>query len=192
MKKLIYTFLLIGFNWACITPYEADVKSTDRRLVVSGSITNSSAVQRVQLTYSADYTNRASNADCTGAKVFLSDDKGLKVDYVEVTAGIYRIPANSTFKAEVGRTYQLNIKTSEGKDYQSKPELMKAVPEISSITTDYNFKAAETRGQRYGWDVYLNTKDPETLGDYYRWDWTHFEKIDICDKKKNWGKGNIF
>jgi hypothetical protein len=183
-KNIFYLIAIMSLVWACITPYEADVKSTTKRLVVSGSLTNTDKEQRIQLTYSADYTNRASNLDCAGAKINLTDDKGKKIDYVETSAGIYRIPANLKFVAEVGRTYQINIRTLEGENYQSKPELMRPVSEITNITTEYNFKPSEAKSQRYGWDVYVNTKDPETTGDYYRWDWTHYRKIDICDKKK--------
>ena len=35
---------------------------------------------------------------------------------------------------------------------------------------------------RQSWNVYIDTKDPDTLGNYYKWNWAHYEFTEVCQK----------
>ena len=39
-----------------------------------------------------------------------------------------------------------------------------------------------TAVRQQGWDVYVDTRDPDTLGNFYRWEWTHYEQTAVCQK----------
>lgn len=173
---LIYSLML-----ACVTPYQPETKSLPNKiLIVDGYITNQQGPHQVSLTYSADYTNAALNLRADKATVYVTDSLGKRQDFIEVSPGIYRTPAS--FTGITGQRYKLNITLTDGRKYESVPETIKPAPPILNIYDEYTQKPIpNTKTFDKGFNIYLDTKDPVTLGDYYRWKWTNFESIQYCD-----------
>ncbi|MBT8195510.1 MAG: DUF4249 domain-containing protein, partial [Bacteroidia bacterium] len=67
---------------------------------------------------------------------------------------------------QVGETYNLYIKTTDGEEYASIPEELVSVPVIDSIFQEFR---EETLFEDEGYYIQINTKEPVGLGDYYRW-----------------------
>ncbi len=176
----IYTLLLL--LGSCITEYQPDTKSLPRSLVVEGIISDQPGPYTIQLTQTTDYTNAGINQRATGAAVTISDNLGTSETLTEIApgSGMYRTKA-SGIRGIAGRRYTLTIVTSDKKRYQSDAELLTAAPPIGKLYYEYRVdNTALTTTNQQGWDVYLDTKDPETTGDFYRWQWTHYEPISVC------------
>ncbi|RYF66561.1 MAG: DUF4249 domain-containing protein [Cytophagaceae bacterium] len=184
---LLYAVLI-----SCVTPYQPDVKSlSDRALIVDGFITDQPGPYQVTLTYSADYTTTALNYFVAGAIVTVSDDQGRQQAFSEIGRGVYR--TLTSFQGQQGRTYKLAVALPDGRRYESKPEKIGPVAAIDRIYEEYTEKPIPgLPAIDKGFNVYLDTKDPATTGDYYRWIWTHFEPLVYCDVRTVTQGGSVF
>lgn len=175
-------YILVLLLGSCITEYQPDTKSLPRSLVVEGVITDQPGPYTIQLTQTTDYTNAGINLRASGATVTIADNAGTTETLTEITAGsgVYRTKATG-IRGIAGRKYTLTVVTSDKKRYQSDAELLTAAPAIGKLYYEYRADPTALTNQNIqGWDVYLDTKDPESTGDFYRWEWAHYEPISIC------------
>lgn len=182
LRALAHLLLYAGLV-SCVTPYQPETKTLGyRALIVDGFITDQPGPHQVTLSYSADFTVKALNYIVTGATVSVTDDLGKQQSFIEVGKGVYRTPA--TFQGQQGRSYKLSIALPDGRRYESKPEKITPVPPIDRIYEEYTETSTSVDGitsVEKGFNVYLDTKDPATTGDYYRWIATHFEPLTFCE-----------
>ncbi|GAB3336050.1 hypothetical protein GCM10027299_45680 [Larkinella ripae] len=172
--------LLLGLVSSCLTPYQPDTQTIGRSIVVEGMITDQPGPYTVTLSYTADYTFTGLNLNVRGATVILSDNAGNQEVLLENQPGSYQTSA-AGMRGISGRSYKISINTTDGRQYESAPELLKAAPPISQLTYEYQYNPfATTNDKRNTWDVYLDTKDPESSGDYYRWTWKNYEFTAAC------------
>ena len=177
--QLVLILLLVV---SCVTEYEPGTVSIPVSLVVEGTITNQPGPYSVKLTRTADYSYKSLNLLEKGATVTISDDQGNKEILKEIATGGTYMTSTTGIQGIAGRTYKVTIKTSKGDVYESNPELLKAAPALDRIYYEYRYDSqASDNGKANGWDVYIDTKDPETPGDFYRWYWTHYELTDYCN-----------
>lgn len=179
--RLLLTALL-GFGMAsCISLYQPEAAAISPALVVEGMITDQPGPYTVTLTQTADYSVKALNLVVTGATVALLDELGNQEILQEIpSTGIYQTKANG-LQGVVGRRYKLSILTTAGKRYESEAELLKAAVPIQRLYYQFRLDPyALTSEDQSGWDVYLDTKDPEATGDYYRWTWTNYTYTQVC------------
>ncbi len=181
VSRLLVHLLMYGILLSCITPYQPEVKSLGKKiLIVDGYITDQPGPHQVVLTYSSDYTVLGLNYIVGGATVWVTDEQGQRQDFIETGKGVYRTAAS--FQGQMGRSYKLNITLPDGSRYESQPEKITPVSAIDRIYEEYTEKpVAGTKTIDKGFNIYLDTKDPATTGDYYRWVWTHFEPLIQCE-----------
>ena len=180
VSRYVVLALLNCWLLGCITPYQPETKAlAGKTLIVEGYITDQPGPHQINLSYTADFTYTALNYIVEGAVVYVTDDQGQRQNFVGIGKGVYRTPAS--FQGKVGRTYKLSIALPDGRRYESKPEKITPVAPIDRIYDEYTEKPVDG-GFRpdKGFNVYLDTKDPATTGDYYRWVWTHFEPLKYC------------
>lgn len=170
-------FFLTLVMGQCVTKFDPKITENTPKLVVDGLITDQPGPYQIRLQYSYPYTNQTSVRTIGGATVEISDDRGTKETLIDRGQGLYETAANG-IKGMVGRKYSITIKTPDGKKYVSQPELLKPVAEFGTIVTEYQQTA--TPGLRGQFNVFVNVKDPETPNDFYRWKWTHYEKLTYC------------
>lgn len=174
---LVLALLLLD---SCVTPFQPDTVRRARSLVVEGLLTNQPGPHTVTLSYTADYTVGAANLRAEGAQVTITDEGGQAQALTEIDAGVYRTPV--AYYGQVGRAYTLTIVTKDGSRYDSQPERMKPVPKIENVYWKYTeVPVAGTRTTDKGFDVYLDTRDSASPGDFYRWTWLHYDRINVCD-----------
>ncbi|RYC70926.1 DUF4249 domain-containing protein [Spirosoma sordidisoli] len=172
----IWLFLLAG----CVTEYQPETLSLPPGLVVEGQVTDQPGPYTVRLTRTGDYSNQGFNLLEQGATLTIEDNAGNRETLTEVAGGTYQTKANG-LRGLAGRRYKLTILTKAGKRYESDAELLTSAPPILKAYAEYRNEAiAGTANRRQGWDVYIDTQDPETSGNFYRWDWVHYEPVSAC------------
>ena len=168
---------------SCITPYQPDAVNISPALVVEGQITDQPGPYTVKLTRTADYTYTSLNHLETGATVTISDNVGNQQTLIEQAPGGTYQSSTTGMQGVAGRSYKLTIQTKEGKRYVSEQEVLSANVPIQKLYYESNYTPASgIVPSKQSWDVYLDTKDPDTLGNYYKWNWTHYEFTEVCRK----------
>lgn len=180
MKNLIPLCFALAVSFsACVTPYQPDVKSIPPAMVVDGLLTDQPGPHTVQLTYTTDYTNSSVNLRVEKATVWITDDANTRQNLTETSSGSYQTAAS--FRGQASRSYALHIRVNN-REYASKPELIRPVAKIDRAYSEFvETPVAGTLTFNRGFNVYVDTKDPETTGDYYRWRYTSYEPTIVCD-----------
>lgn len=161
----LFFFILILFG-GCEEVIELDLPKGYKRLVVDGWITTEPGPYRIKLTKSTYYTLDFSDTVIyeKGAVVLIQDDLGNTDTLTEKGPGIYETDS-SGIKGEIGRSYSLKIKTTDGREFASIPELIKAGPEIDSIYSQYIIETDPAR--RSGLGIFIRYNDPPNEKNYY-------------------------
>ncbi|RRB00728.1 DUF4249 domain-containing protein [Larkinella rosea] len=182
MKTVSYFLCLVlaTLLCQCVTPINPDVRSLPPALVVDGLVTDQPGKNRVSMSFTADYTSTSLNFVAEKATVFVTDNANQQTVFKETSPGFYQ--PDSSWRGSTGKSYTLHVRLSDGREYQSKPELLKPVAPIDSIYIEFN-QQLKLGSDAYdkGFDVYLDLKDPATPDDNYRWSWVHYEPLVYCD-----------
>lgn len=157
---------------ACIDPYKIEVPEGRQLLTVEGLIHTGPGPHAITLSRSATYGSVFEGLirPVTGATVVVRDNEG-KITFLTEGAdarGSYFTPAS--FRAEVGKSYTLQIQTPEGKVYTSLPERVESVPEIQSISL--NTITVPVEGEtnpRSGVQLVAELNDPADQNNFYFW-----------------------
>ena len=170
LKRLIYLLLLLPM--ACVDPYEVNVPNGAQLLTVEGIISTGPGPHAITLTRSATYGSIFEGLirPVSLATVVVRDNEGNVTFLTEgVDAkGSYFTPAN--FRAQVGKSYTLQIQTAEGKVYTSTPEQVEAVPAIQTL--DIRTVTIPTEGSdvpKSGIQLVVGIKDPGDQNNFYYW-----------------------
>ncbi|GAB3336045.1 hypothetical protein GCM10027299_45670 [Larkinella ripae] len=178
---------------SCLSPFQPETQSIEPSLVVEGMITDQPGPYSVKLTQTSDYSFAGLNLITSGATVTLTDNLGNQEVLQETpNTGVYQTRKDG-MQGVAGRSYKISIQTKTGKQYESELELLKTAVPIQRVY--YRFREdpfALTSEDRSGWDVYVDLKDSETAGDYYRWTWTHYEQIQVCNTYRQSQFSDIF
>jgi len=131
-----------------------------KNLVVEGTITTDTMPQKVILSYTGDYFSITDKAMATGAEVTITDGENV-FPLEELSDGEYY--TDSTVFGETGKTYTLQIKLPDGREYEAS-DYLQACGELDSIKQSPNYN---TYTSGYGYDVLLYAREPQPTGDYY-------------------------
>ena len=185
MKNIFYLFIILACI-SCEEVIELDLPLKDKRLVVDGLITNQDTACIVKLSYSSKYDFRYdlihSNA-VQGATVIVKDDLGNIDTLSELTPGKY-VDQKRTIIQEIGRTYTLEIYTTQGEIWLSEPETMLPVPDIDSMyyERDVNDVSEDNPGY-YKYSIYVDWRDSLNFDNYYlrniQYMWANVWRSDI-------------
>ncbi|RRB18468.1 DUF4249 domain-containing protein [Larkinella knui] len=179
---ILVLLVLVG---SCVTPYQPDTQSIGSALVVEGLITDQPGPYAVNLSQTANYSYASLNLLISGATVILADNAGNQEVLKEIRPGSYQTAPNG-IRGVAGRSYKISIRTASGKQYESPLELLKPAPPITQLKYEYQYNPAPFENDKKNtWEVFLDTKDPETPGDYYRWIWKNYEFTPACKLSDN-------
>ena len=173
---------------ACVDPDDVVLQGTVDVLVVDGTITNLAEPQIIKLNRSkADrLTGRFGSLPITKAIVEVFVDSSLVVACHETVDGSYQLP--SDFKGQVGHAYQLRFILPDGTRYVSSQQIMQSVSSITGVKAQFNVKALpplQLGGYTAGHDFSIESQDPANQHNYYRWEWTLYERQYWCRKCQN-------
>lgn len=193
LRYLFIACVLGLMTLACINPI-VDFKQIDSTsyLTIEADISDDAALCKIRITSSANRIISQNPLAVNKAEVYITDDAGVKTIFKEaLVLGTYFPPTG--FAGKVGATYKLYVKTLTGKIYESVPEKMIAAPEIENIVTQFEVRDQYDKVdvRRAGFSVYVDFKDSPKEGDFYMWNWKHYEKISICETCSGGGTWNF-
>ncbi len=175
MKYAVVIFGYLVLLSGCIERIDLEESlSGEQLLVVDGLITDADEPYSVKLTYTSPTLQTYEGDPVIGAEVYITDEESVRANLLEFGNGEY-LTDPSTFRGQVGKTYQLQVVLPDGNSYVSLPETMPVVPPIDSIyyalaSEDYQ-SSLGTILQRWGVQFYLNTGSGRTRPAYYQWRW---------------------
>ena len=183
IKYLFFACMLGLLTWACINPI-TDFKQIDATsyVTIEADISDDPELCKIRITSSTNRIISQNPIPINKAEVFVTDQTGVKTIFKEGTAmGTYLPPVG--FAGKVGYSYTLNVKTLTNKQYESVAEKMVGAPEIENIVTQFEVRDqyAKVDMRRTGYSVYVDFKDSPNEGEFYMWNWKHFEKLLICE-----------
>jgi hypothetical protein len=154
--------------------------SSDSLITIEASLSNALENHRVYLSYaSPNLTGDTREIPISGATVDVLSDEGIRTLFTEIEKGVYQ---SGIFAGIVGGKYTLNIVLKDGKKFQSSAEEILEVRPIKAVSSNFTVKSnfPEADQRRLGFDVTLNFDDPAKEGQYYQWDWEHYERATYC------------
>ncbi|MEL6865584.1 MAG: DUF4249 domain-containing protein [Bacteroidota bacterium] len=120
---------------SCIDQIDLETEDRGSLMTISGQLTTDLGPHQVEVRSSALFREGPEGIPqpISGASVQVTDDLGTVIEFTEgEPPGVYYSAAD--VRGEVGRTYTLEVRTTEGKVYRSQAELMLPVPEIDSLS----------------------------------------------------------
>ncbi len=162
IKISLLLLITLFFLSSCQDVIDLEVPDGEIQLVVDGWLTNQSVEKQVVLSTTANYFDNSSSPFVENAFVVLNNEQGPVDTFYEKSNGLY----TTDFIGQVGETYHIYIRTSEGEEYESNPELLQSVPEITAI---YSTFKEESTFEDEGYYVSIDTNEPLGVGDHYRW-----------------------
>ncbi len=140
MKPISLIFITIsGLLISCYKPYDADINTDKKVLVVNGMITNETASYNVQLTYSAPFDSSGVGQPVTFAKIYVTDNLGNIFFFHEEGNGYYASDS-LLFTGIPGNTYTLHIATQSGDRYESDSQKLFPPVELDSVYAEFDYQ----------------------------------------------------
>ena len=156
---------------SCVEPFEPEVVEYDSILVVDGFFTNDDSPSRVYLSTSFAFSEEKGEP-IENAQVIIEEQDGDRAELDEVEPGTYQTDP-SLFKGLIGKSYRLLIKASNGNDFFTDWQLMKASPPIENIRYDFVDVPTDDPFSPFTKvaQFFISTNDPEGSTLYYLWEW---------------------
>lgn len=171
MKKILFRFLTITILLiivGCTTPYDYQTNGFDDVITIEATITDQFKTQEIKLTRTYKLEEKTPTFE-TKAIVFVTDDKGNKYEFKENTASYTSV---DQFQASPGRTYELHIRTQDGRSYISSAEKLPQQTQIESVNA-----TAITKADVLGVEITVNSTDPTNSSKYYRYEYEETSQI---------------
>ena len=184
MRITLFTvFLFTTVLVACVDPEDITLHSTNDILVVDGTITDQAEPQIIHLSRSQGdrLTGRFNTVPVTKATMEVVVDSSLVIAAHETVDGSYQLPGD--FKGQIGHTYHLRFTLSDGTSYVSTQQIMPPVSPIMKVSVKFNLNSLSPAIKGFytaGHDLFIDTQDPASEHNYYRWEWTLWERQYWC------------
>ena len=174
--------LLVFGLFACTKPVDIELPTLDEGITISAYLNTTKGKQEVRIQRLAPYTTRGLNYPILDAQVWIVDNLGLRQNFKPDPTRIgYYLPVDRDFVGEPGKTYVLHILTPDQRKIESLPQTLREAPPIKKVYREEIIVDDSRLGAVVkGFKVLLDMDDPATKGDFYRWDWVHYEQISYC------------
>ena len=139
-------------------------------LVVEATITNEEKIQEILLTRTYGLNDEGPSSE-SDAIVKIIDADGFEYDFEETSPGKYK--SLEVFAAQPNIDYNIAIITKNGRIYSSKTVQLTHPTEIDELFFERNFNENGVEGV----SLFLNTFDPTSSSNYYRFKYEETYKI---------------
>lgn len=170
-KYTTYRLILIALFAAvssCTTPYNYTTNGFENAIVIEATITNELKKQEIKLSRTYKFEDEGPVFE-TGAVVSVTDDQGTVYGFDEENGSYF---SASEFNAAPGRTYQLHVKTKDGKSYSSTAEKLTTETNLEDIAAN-----VITKEGVLGVEIRAKSFDPSNSSKYYRYEYDETYKV---------------
>ena len=171
-KYLLAILCLIFLFSSCTEMYKPEVTRNFSALVVDGKITNENKPVEIKI-YHTISEDTVSTKDVIiperNAVVEIFNDLGDSDTFNETAPGIYQ-NASFDFRGEVGRSYWIKIRTEEGNEYESEPEVMTPPVEVTKMYGAEFSKFIDQDTEIESVKLYFDAKDETNETSFLRWE----------------------
>jgi hypothetical protein len=134
-------FCLIIFSSGCSKIYDPQLEIQSDILVVEAHMSDALEQYIVKLSLTTRFNSTGTDNPVSGARVWVTDDNNRNVYlYSETRQGQYSFSPYGHEVGITGHTYSLHIKTADGDDYESSPQVM-----VSPVLVDSVYGIKRTR-----------------------------------------------
>lgn len=158
-KYYLPAILLLLIITSCTKVIDLNLGNNSGLLVIEGNITNKPGTQSITLSRNVPFTNTNTYPAVTGASVFVHDQTGKSIQFIEGPAGTYSVGHMAGGK---GNTYTMTVLTN-GTTYTAS-SVMPPVVLLDSLTEKVNqFDNKDDSRQ-----ITVNFHDPAGVPNQYR------------------------
>ena len=162
--------IMILFFASCIKQVDVATRNVKPILVVEGSITTDTVPYTVKLTYSGKLSSATDIPDESlekDAVVTITDDLGNATLLTYMGAGNYQT-TDTNYIGQVGRSYHVNVKLTDGKTFVSIPEKIGSPVPVANINVSFASHFSIYYPSRL--NISIDVQDPPDQENYYKWD----------------------
>lgn len=178
-RKILIGLLLPILILGCVERVKFDAPPADYLTVVEGYISDQPGPYTVTVSKGMDLDiDSLVKEPITGLTIKLFDDEGNEENFIEVKPGEYS--TGGVIRGQVGHTYNIQIETSDGKVFESEPEIIQPVGEVETISFEYEPGIAE---EEYGdvradvFNIYIDADAGIVQEPFVRWRFTGIYKV---------------
>ncbi|MBN2349217.1 MAG: DUF4249 domain-containing protein [Bacteroidales bacterium] len=165
LVPVIFFFLTMG----CIEPFTPDIDDHQPVLVIEGNITNEEGYQYITISRSSIVGKEEHYFPERLSDVIILDDKGNSFNCDEYSGGHYRCWMGQEYLT-AGTQYKVNVKTQDGREYESDFDELLACPPIDKIYYEVQERATyDPQFPEYGIQLYVETDATGNFVDNFRW-----------------------
>jgi len=173
IPKYLFVILCLFFLFnSCTEMYMPEVSSNFSVLVVDGKITNENKPVEIKI-YQAISEDTVSTKDVIiperNAIVEIFNDLGDSDSFYETAPGVYQ-NVSFDFRGEIGRSYWIKIKTNEGIEYESEPEIMIPPVDLTKMYGEEFSKFIDKDEKLKSIRLYFDAKDETNETSFLRWE----------------------
>ncbi|WP_281226711.1 DUF4249 domain-containing protein [Flavobacterium aquiphilum] len=173
LNKIFFLLLICSIINGCTEPYIIETNTYEEALVVEATITNELKKQEITLSKTSRLEANETKIE-TGAKVYITDNTGLKYDFEEVSG---KYVSKTEFQIIPGREYKLNITVKDGRSYESTIEKMPPINPIQDVKALVETKELDTKELDKGVAIHVYSNDQTGEAKYYRYKFEESYKI---------------
>lgn len=177
--NIVKRFCVLALVSACVDRIDFKIPPADPLMVVEGMITTDPGPYTVRVSKSIGLDSDSSFRDPIAAvKIKLHDDQGNQEDFKEVSPGVYS--TSGLIQGAVGHSYYIHMETSDGKIFESQPDTLYPVGQVTAIKYSYQH---EVISLNYGdvdhnfFNIFVDADAGSSSNNYVRWKFTGTYKV---------------
>ena len=180
IKKCKATFLLFGII-GCVEPVSFEVPPASSLLVVEGYVSSSDGSHTVKLSRATNIeSDTLVSSPVTEAIIDLYENDEIVARFNETLPGNYQIDKGQV-TGVIGSDYHIKFSTMDGSVYESLPDKLQAVGQISEVHLELEHKTRLTdfgETDASAFNVLVDSKSGPLKDAYIRWRYSAFYGVD--------------
>ena len=183
LHRLLLAVCLTCLLTACIEPTEPHYQLEEPFYLVEGKLVDSPGYSEVSIRHSRFRSVQLEFESVTDATVVAVEQTGAQVQWelADTIVGTYRPPAD--FAVRTGETWSLEVTLADGTQIVSDPEIVPPPVALTDFRILFDQESGYDDGRKLfipAFRLLVNFQDPADQTNYYQWDYTYWEKIEVC------------
>ncbi len=187
-----WSLAMMAIVGGCIAEIDFPVPDAEDQIVIQGMISTDPGPYEVTVNTALALDDSTAIArPISNSTIKLYDDLGACEDFREVEPGVYETVGS--MRGEVGRTYYITVELSDGRVFESEPDIIRPVGSIMEIKPEYEER---TSNEEFGeiradvFNIFVDSDGGEQTNNFVRWRYTGIYRIDTEPKfRMAWERG---